>query len=120
MTLLYRRIALPKGWFAASYDADEQQASRVKTLVLGSIFPSESDTPSVVTNWRLAFELEVPERSVRAEGIVRNMGPGEGTGVEFTKMGPRPSVGAQQKQAMSWPKLSRNVTKCNSRESQVL
>ena len=37
------------------------------------------------TNIRLAFE--VPGGSVRANAVVRDIIPGEGLGVEFTRMG---------------------------------
>ena len=76
--------------FVAWYGGGEQQVSRVKTLGMGGLFLSGSNAPPVGTSLRLAFE--VPGGSVQAEGIVRNTVPGEGMGVEFTRMGPRDQI----------------------------
>jgi hypothetical protein len=89
-TRRYQRISLPAGMFVAWYGGGEQQVSRVKTIGMGGLFVSESKVPPVGTNLRLVFE--VPGGSVQAEGAVRNIAPGEGMGVEFTKMGPRDRV----------------------------
>jgi len=51
---------------------------------MGGLFISVLDPPPVGTKLRLSFE--VPGRNVHAEAIVRNIVPGEGMGVEFTKL----------------------------------
>jgi hypothetical protein len=81
---LYPRISLPKGMFVAWHGGDLQLFSRVKTLGMGGLFISVPNPPPVGTKLRLAFE--VPGGNVRAEAIVRNIVPGEGMGVEFTRM----------------------------------
>ena len=82
----YPRISLPNGmnlsWHGG--DCDLQLFSRVKTLGMGGLFISTPNPPPVGTKLRLAFE--VPGGSVRAEAIVRNIVPGDGIGVEFTRM----------------------------------
>jgi hypothetical protein len=88
-TRRYQRISLPKGMFVAWYSG-EHQISRVQTLGMGGCSISVSDAPSLGTKLRLAFE--VPGGSVKAEGIVRNITPGEGMGVEFTHIGPRDRI----------------------------
>ena len=59
--------------------------SRVRTLSMGGLFISVPDPPPVGTKLRLSFE--VPGGNVHAEAIVRNTVPGEGMGVEFTRLG---------------------------------
>jgi len=76
--------------FAAWYGGGGQGVSRVKTLGMGGLFVSEPSPPSVSTNLRLTFE--VPGGSIHAEAIVRNIVPGEGMGIEFTKMGARERI----------------------------
>jgi len=88
-TRRYQRISLPKGMFVAWYGV-EHQVSRVQTLGMGGCSISVSNAPPLGTLLRLAFE--VPGGSVQAEGVVRNIAPGEGMGVEFTKMGPRDRI----------------------------
>ena len=66
------------------YGGDLQLFSRVKTLGMGGLFISAIDPPPVGTKIRLAFE--VPGGSVKADAIVRDIIPGEGLGVEFTRM----------------------------------
>ena len=88
-TRRYQRISLPKGMFVAWYGG-EHQVTRVKTLGIGGCTISVSNAPPLGTKLRLAFE--VPGGTVQAEGVVRNIAPGEGMGVEFTKMGPRDRV----------------------------
>jgi hypothetical protein len=82
----YPRISLPRGmnvsWHGAAWDL--QLFSRVRTLGMGGLFISTPNPPPVGTKLRLAFE--VPSGSVRAEAIVRNIVPGDGIGVEFTRM----------------------------------
>jgi hypothetical protein len=69
-------------WHGVDYDL--QLFSRVQTLGMGGLFISTPNPPPVGTKLRLAFE--VPSGSVRAEAIVRNSVPGDGIGVEFTRM----------------------------------
>ena len=85
-----RGISLPTGMFVAWYGGGEQQVSRVKTLGMGGLFLSGFNALPVGTNMRLVFE--VPGGTVHAEGVVRNVAPGEGIGVEFTKMASRDRV----------------------------
>jgi PilZ domain len=51
---------------------------------MGGLFIAAPNPPPVGTKLRLAFE--VPNGNVRAEAIVRSIVPGEGMGVEFTKI----------------------------------
>jgi hypothetical protein len=51
---------------------------------MGGLFITSPKPSPVGTKLRLAFY--VPGGNVHAEGIVRNTAPGEGMGVEFTKM----------------------------------
>lgn len=84
------RISLPKGMAAAWYGGGDQQVSQVKTLGMGGLLLSTSRARPVGTSLRLVFE--VPGGVVQAEGVVRNIAPGEGMGVEFTKLGPEDRV----------------------------
>jgi hypothetical protein len=70
--------------FVAWHGGDLQLFSRVRTIGMGGLFISVPNPPPVGTKLRLAFE--VPGGNVRAEAIVRNVVPGEGMGVEFTRM----------------------------------
>ena len=81
----YPRISLPKGMRVAWHGGDLQLFSRVRTLSMGGLFISVPDPPPVGTKLRLSFE--VPGGNVHAEAIVRSIVPGEGMGVEFTKLG---------------------------------
>ena len=81
----YRRISLPKGMRVAWHGGDLQLFSRVRTLGMGGLFISVPDPPPVSTKLRVSFE--VPGGNVHAEAIVRNIAPGEGMGVEFTRLG---------------------------------
>ena len=81
----FERIALPKGMDAAWHGGGDQQVSRVKNLGMGGMFLAASHARVVGTNLKLIFA--VPNGIVQAEGIVRNVVPGEGMGVEFVKMG---------------------------------
>lgn len=74
---------MPVSW----YGCDLQLFSRVKTLGMGGLFISAIDPPPVGTKIRLAFD--VPSGSVPADAVVRDIIPGEGLGVEFTRMGLR-------------------------------
>jgi len=89
-TRRHQRISLPKGMFVAWYGGGEQRVSRVKTLGMGGLFVSETKVLPIGTSVRLTFE--VPGGNVHAEAVVRNSVPGEGMGVEFTKMGPRDRI----------------------------
>ena len=83
----FERIALPKGLDAAWYGGGDQQVSQVKNLGMGGMFLAASHARVIGTTLKLVFM--VPNGIVQAEGIVRNVVPGEGMGVEFTKMGPQ-------------------------------
>jgi hypothetical protein len=84
------RIALPKGMWVAWYGGDVHQVSRVGTLGMGGIFICEASPPPIGTKLKVAFE--VPGGEVMAEGIVRNIEPGKGMGLQFTKLGPKDRV----------------------------
>lgn len=66
------------------YGGELQLFSPVKTLGMGGLFISAPNPPPVGTKLRLGFE--VPGGSVWAEAVVRDIIPGEGLGVEFTRM----------------------------------
>jgi hypothetical protein len=83
-TRRYPRIKLPKGMPVSWYGGNLELFSRVKTLGMGGVFISAINPPPVGTKIRLAFE--VPGGKVRAEAVVRDIVPGEGLGVEFTRM----------------------------------
>jgi hypothetical protein len=80
----FPRITLPKGMLISWHGGDLQLFSRVKTLGMGGLFITATEPPPIGTKLRLVFE--VPGGSVRAEAIVRNTIPGQGIGVEFTRM----------------------------------
>ena len=86
-TRRYERISLPKGMFVTWYGGGQQQVSRVKTLSMGGVFLCGSITLRVGSDLTLVFE--VPGGMILAEAAVRNIVPGEGMGVEFTKMNPQ-------------------------------
>ncbi len=83
-TRRHERIALPQGMSVTWYGSGQQQVSRVKTLSMGGLFLCGSNTLRVETDLTLVFE--VPGGMVLADAVVRNVVPGEGMGVEFTKM----------------------------------
>ena len=85
-TRRYQRIFLPQGMSVAWYGGGQQQVSRVKTLSMGGVFLCGSVTLRVGSDLTVVFE--VPGGMVLAEAVVRNTVPGEGMGVEFTKMNP--------------------------------
>lgn len=72
---------------AAWYGGGDSQVSRVKTLGRGGLFLVASAVRSVGTKLTMLFE--VPGGFVQAEGVVRNVLPGEGMGVEFVNVGPQ-------------------------------
>jgi hypothetical protein len=82
----HQRISLPNGMVVTWYGGGDQQESRVKTLSLGGLFLSGRAKP-VGTELKLIFQ--VPDGMVFADAIVRNNVPGEGMGVEFTKINPQ-------------------------------
>jgi PilZ domain len=86
----YQRVSLPKGMLVAWYGGGEQKVSRVKTISMGGMLVAEPNAPGVGTNLRLSFE--VPGGSVHVEGIVRNVTPGQGMGIEFIKLNTRDRV----------------------------
>jgi len=84
-TRRYPRVSPPKGMFAAWYGGGDQQVSRVATLSMGGLFLCGSRVKPVGTSLKLIFE--VPEGLIfAADAVVRNVVPGEGMGVEFTKI----------------------------------
>lgn len=89
-TRRYRRISLPQGMLVAWYGGGEQRVSRVETLGMGGLFVAEPNAPRVGTNLRLSFE--VPGGSVHMEAVVRNVTPGRGMGIEFTRLNTRDRV----------------------------
>lgn len=86
-TRRHERIALPQGMCATWYGNGQQQVSRVKTLSMGGLFLCGSVTLRVGADLTLVFE--VPGGMVLADAVVRNNVPGEGMGVEFTKINPQ-------------------------------
>lgn len=80
----HERIFLPKGMTVAWYGGGQQQVSRVKTLGMGGLSLCGSITQPVGATLTLVFQ--VPGGVIQAEGLVRNVAPGEGMGVEFVKM----------------------------------
>jgi hypothetical protein len=89
-TRRHQRIALPQGMSVTWHGSGQQQVSRVKTLSMGGLFLCGSNTLRVGTDLTLVFE--VPGGIVLADAVVRNIVPGEGMGVEFTKMNPQVRV----------------------------
>jgi hypothetical protein len=83
-TRRHQRISLPQGMSVTWYGGGQQQVSRVKTLGMGGLFLCGSVTLRVGTDLTVVFE--VPGGMVMAEAVVRNIVPGEGMGVEFTKL----------------------------------
>jgi hypothetical protein len=85
-----QRISLPKGMFVVWYGGGESTVSRVLTLGAGGLFISSPKSPPEGTKLTLVFE--VPGGTVHADAIVRNVTPGEGMGVEFSKVGPKSRI----------------------------
>jgi hypothetical protein len=86
-TRRHERIFLPQGMSVAWYGGGQQQVSRVKTLSMGGLFLCGTVTLRIGSDLTVVFE--VPGGMVLAEAVVRNNVPGEGMGVEFTKMNPQ-------------------------------
>lgn len=80
----YPRISLPKGMPVAWHGGDLQLLSRVQTIGMGGLFISTPNPPPVGT--KLIMFFEVPGGSVRPDATVRNVAPGKGMGVEFTRI----------------------------------
>jgi PilZ domain len=89
-TRRHPRIFLPKGMSVTWYGGGQQQVSRVKTISMGGLFLCGSITLRVGSDLTLVFE--VPGGMILAEAVVRNIVPGEGMGVEFTKLNPENRV----------------------------
>ena len=86
----YKRVAQPNGvtvtWYWAG--TGEQQVSCVKALGMGGLFLCGSRVKPVGAILKLIFEVP-GGLFFAADSVVRNIGPGEGMGVEFTKIGPQ-------------------------------
>jgi hypothetical protein len=80
----YPRVSLPKGMPVAWYGSDLQLFSRIRTIGMGGLFVATPSPAPVGTKLLLTFQ--VPGGNVQPEAIVRNVAPGEGMGVEFTRM----------------------------------
>jgi hypothetical protein len=83
----YQRISLPKGMEVTWYGSGDQQVSRVKSMGLGGLFLTGSRVKPVGTNLKLVFE--VLGGMVFADAVVRHVVPGDGMGVEFTRISPQ-------------------------------
>src|SRR5215470_4419386 len=86
----YERVARPSGitvtWYWAG--SGDHQVSSVKALGMGGLFLCGSHAKPVGTSLKLIFEI--PGGLIfAADAVVRNIGPAEGMGVEFTKIGPQ-------------------------------
>jgi hypothetical protein len=80
----FPRVTLPKGMPVAWHGTDLQLFSRVRTIGMGGLFIATPKPAPVGTKVRLAFEL--PGGNLHPEAIVRNVAPGQGMGVEFTRL----------------------------------
>lgn len=80
----FPRVTLPKGMSVAWHGSDLQLFSRVRTIGMGGLFISTPNPAPVGTKLLLAFE--VPGGNVQPEAVVRNVAPGQGMGVEFTRL----------------------------------
>jgi hypothetical protein len=94
VTRRHQRISLPNGMLVAWHGGGDQQVSRVKTLGMGGVFLSGSRVRPVGTSLTLVFQI--PGGIIQTEGIVRNVSPEEGMGVEFIKMNPQDRVLLEQ------------------------
>ena len=82
----YPRASLPNGMSVAWLGSDLQFFSRGRTIGMGGLLIATPNPAPVGTKLQLTFE--VPGGNVLPEAIVRNVAPGQGTGVEFTRMEP--------------------------------
>ena len=80
----FPRVSLPKGMSVAWHGGDLQLFSRVQTIGMGGLFISTPNPAPVGTKLLLAFQ--VPGGNLQPEAIVRNVAPGQGMGVEFTRL----------------------------------
>lgn len=80
----YPRVSLPNGMPVAWLGSDLQFFSRVRTIGMGGLFIATPNPAPVGTKLRLTFEI--PGGNILPEAIVRNVAPGQGMGVEFTRM----------------------------------
>ena len=83
----FPRVKLPQGMSVAWLGTDLQLFSRVQVIGMGGLFIATPKPAPVGTKLRLAFEL--PGGNVQPEAVVRNVAPGQGMGVEFTRMEPK-------------------------------
>ena len=83
----FPRVELPQGMSVAWLGTDLQLFSRVQVIGMGGLFIATPKPDPVGTKLRLTFEL--PGGNVQPEAIVRNVAPGKGMGVEFTRMEPQ-------------------------------
>lgn len=79
------RIRAPQGlWVAWQVSGAERVVSRVLDISLGGAYIVVDQAPPVGTSLLVLFS--VPEGEIRATAVVHNAKPGEGMGVEFTKI----------------------------------
>ena len=83
----YPRASLPNGMSVAWLGSDSEFFSRIRTIGMGGLFITTPNPAPVGTKLRLTFQ--VPGGDVLPEAIVRNVAPGQGMGVEFTRMEPK-------------------------------
>ena len=81
----YPRISLPKGMRVAWHGGICNSFRAYGRLAWEGLLISVPNPPPVGTKLRLSFE--VPGGNAHAEASVRNIVPGEGMGVEFTRLG---------------------------------
>ncbi|MBZ5526713.1 MAG: PilZ domain-containing protein [Acidobacteriia bacterium] len=80
----YERIDLPKGPQVAWQGGGKRVVSRVHSLSMGGLFIITEKPLDTGTTLKLMFD--VPDGNVEAMAIVRTCNPGEGMGVQFSKM----------------------------------
>ncbi len=82
------RIAAPQGlWVAWQAAGAERVVSRVLNISLGGAYIVAEKAPLVGTPLLVLFSVR--EGEIRATAVVHNSEPGEGMGVEFTKISPK-------------------------------
>lgn len=87
------RISTPQGIWVSWHAGGQRSVSRVRELNFGGLFVTAPNPPPVGAS--LALLLSVPEGEIRTRAVVRDASPGEGMGVEFTKMGQEDAVRLQ-------------------------
>jgi len=80
----YERIALPKGPQVAWQGGGKRVVSRVHSLSMGGLFIVTENPLDPGTTLKVMFD--VPDGNVEAMAIVRACKPGEGMGIQFSKM----------------------------------